>query len=123
MVALLAFISRATALIEAPSVSRCSAFARPSSVSTAGRPNFFSLCPGASLSSQRALDQKVFLELRHCGDDAHCHLTGWARQIDGTQRQAMNADPLLRQLVDGGLDVDRVATQAIQLRYHQHAIR
>jgi hypothetical protein len=41
MVALLAFISRATALIEAPSSSRCSAFARPSSVSTAGRPNFF----------------------------------------------------------------------------------
>src|SRR5580704_1235508 len=78
-----------------------------------------SLCLGASLPSQRALDQQVFLELRHCGDDAHCHLTGWARQIDGTQRQAMNADPLLRQLVDSRLDVDRVATQPVQLRHHE----
>jgi hypothetical protein len=52
------------------------------------------------------LDSQVFLELRHCGDDAHGHLTGWARQIDATQRQAVDADPLLGQLVDGRRDVE-----------------
>jgi hypothetical protein len=58
--ALLAFISRATALIEAPSSSRCSALARPSSVSTVGRPNFFPsalarACPASVRSISRSL--------------------------------------------------------------------
>ena len=41
MVALLALISRATALIDAPSANRCNVSSRCLSDSAAGRPNFF----------------------------------------------------------------------------------
>jgi hypothetical protein len=107
--ALLAFISRATALIEAPSSSRCSALARPSSVSTVGRPNFFPsalarACPASVRSISRSLSNcatagvsmpveisaEVPVEnspLRFCGE-VGCH---GARSRQGTRAVARAA--------------------------------
>jgi hypothetical protein len=77
IVALLAFISRATALIEAPSSSRCNAFARPSSVSTAGRPNFFPSALALRILEKPMIDVR---RARLCSVDdrrfARCRLPG-----------------------------------------------
>ena len=58
----------------------------------------------------------------HRRDDAHRHLASRARQIDTTQRQAVNTDGHLIKPLDRRLNVDRVAPQAIQLRHHKHVV-
>jgi hypothetical protein len=116
MVALDAFISRAIALIDAPSASLCSAFCRCSPSSTGLPAKALSLGPGARLPGQRALDQQVTLKLRYRRDDAHGYLTGRACQIDTTQRQAMNTDAHLIKPLDRRLNIDGVAPQTMASR-------
>jgi hypothetical protein len=115
MVALLAFLSRAIALIDAPSASRCNVSSRCLSDSAEDRPDFFPLGPGACLPRQCALDQQVTLELRYRRDGAHGYLASRARQINTTQRQAVNTDTHLVKPLDRRLNIDGVAPQAFQL--------
>jgi hypothetical protein len=75
---------------------------------------------GAGESCLRPLNDQVPLELGDRRDDAHGHFPGWAAEIDSTEREAMNTNPHIGELLNGRAHVHRVPAQPVELSHYEH---
>lgn len=79
--------------------------------------------PRPAQASLGALDQEIALELRDRVDHVHRQLARRTRQVDPTQRQAVNPYPELLELGDGGAHVHGVAPEPVELGHHENIAR
>ena len=66
-----------------------------------------------------ALDEQVALELRNRRYHRHRHLAGGASEVHASKGQAMDANALGSEVLNGCADVHRVTPKAVKFGYDQ----